>query len=525
MTIVKSSPVVAPSSGGPLFGTLELARQMALKTLPSLLLWHVVRLVLRLAFLASTAVVVGRLVMGQDVAAVLAALAMVALAASQVAGLAADRRQAAAEAAVADGLRAHAGERLGAMTARQVQAVAVGTLVVGLQRHPGGVAGMVVGHRVARTMMAAGPAMAAAALAFVSWQASLLVLVLTPVMILFFALVGGVIRKSAQAQERAFGHLAGQFADRVRTLPTILANHALETEHVKLAARLGTYADRTMRVLRTAFLNAAIIDFFASLSIAMLAVFLGLGHLGLASIPGFSGLELWQSLFILMVAPEYFAPFRRYAEQYHAKAEGEAAAAGLDELLAAPGREGSPVAPDALPAALSELPPTGLVALVGPSGSGKTTLLRRIAGIDGRPPSTVGHMAWVATDSFAGEGTLAEAISGDREEAGRAAAAVGLLDDDHLPGGLDAAIAGGGANLSGGQRLRLAVARALCGDRTVLADEPTAKLDAVNAERVREALRGIADERLVVVATHDEALAALADRTVRLDTERVGVDA
>lgn len=522
MTIVKSSPVVAPSSGGPLSGTLELARQMALKTLPSLLLWHVVRLVLRLAFLASTAVVVGRLVMGQDVAAVLAALAMVALAASQVAGLAADRRQAAAEAAVADGLRALAGERLGAMTARQVQAVAVGALVVGLQRHPGGVAGLVVGHRVARTMMAAGPAMAAAALAFVSWQASLLVLVLTPVMIVFFVLVGSVIRRSAQAQEKAFGHLAGQFADRVRTLPTILANHALDAEHAKLAGRLRVYADRTMRVLRTAFLNAAIIDFFASLSIAMLAVFLGLGHLGLASMPGFSGLDLWQSLFILMVAPEYFAPFRRYAEQYHAKAEGEAAAASLDGMLGASAGSGSPLALHGL---LPDLPQAGLVALVGASGSGKTTLLRHIAGVDGARPVLAGGLCWVATDSFVEEGTLASAIGGDREEARRAAGALGLLDDAHLPGGLDAAIARGAANLSGGQRLRLAVARALCGDRPVLADEPTAKLDAVNAQRVREALRGIADERLVVVATHDEALAALADRTVSLGTAQPMVEA
>lgn len=505
-------------------GTLELARRTASASLPALLLWHMARLVLRLAFLASAAVVIGRLVMGEDLAVLPAALAVVALAASRIAGLAADRRQAEAEAAVADGLRAHAGGRLGAMPARQVQAVAVGALVAGIQRHPGAVAGLVVGHRLAGAMMAAGPAVSAMALAFVSWQAALLVLVLTPVMIVFFALVGDVIRRSARAQEQAFNHLAGQFADRVRTLPTILANHALATEHARLAARLRTYADRTMRVLRTAFLNAAVIDFFASLSIAMLAVFLGLGHLGLASIPGFAGLELWQSLFILMVAPEYFAPFRRYAEQYHARAEGEAAAAGLDRLLGmGAGGEASSVPVDRNDA-LPDLPRTGLVALVGPSGSGKTVLLRRMAGVDGAAPLLGGELAWVATDSFVDGGTLADAIGGDRAAAGQAAAAVGLLDDGHLPGGLDAAIAPGGANLSGGQRLRVAVARALHGDRAVLADEPTAKLDAASAQRVRAALRAIADQRLVVVATHDEALAGLADRTVRLDAGRAAVD-
>ncbi|TGR94773.1 ABC transporter, partial [Mesorhizobium sp. M2E.F.Ca.ET.209.01.1.1] len=107
-------------------------------------------------------------------------------------------------------------------------------------------------------------------------------------------------------------------ADRIRTLPTILANHAASGEEAKLARRLEAYADNTMGVLRIAFANAGIIDFFASLSIAILAVFLGLGHLKLAMIPGFSNLALWQSLFILMIAPEYFAPFRRFSEQYHA---------------------------------------------------------------------------------------------------------------------------------------------------------------------------------------------------------------
>ena len=101
---------------------------------------------------------------------------------------------------------------------------------------------------------------------------------------------------------------------------------------------MRAYSDSTMGVLKVAFINAGIIDFFSSLSIAILAVFLGLGHLGLIDLPGFSGLHLWQSLFILMMAPDYFAPFRRYAEQYHAKAEGVAAAGALEWLFAPAGR-------------------------------------------------------------------------------------------------------------------------------------------------------------------------------------------
>ena len=93
---------------------------------------------------------------------------------------------------------------------------------------------------------------------------------------------------------------------------------------------MTVYADSTMGVLKVAFLNAGIIDFFSALAIAVLAVLLGLGHLGLVHVPGFSGLALWQSLFILIIAAEFFTPFRRYAEQYHVKAEGQAAAKELD---------------------------------------------------------------------------------------------------------------------------------------------------------------------------------------------------
>ena len=100
-------------------------------------------------------------------------------------------------------------------------------------------------------------------------------------MVVFFALLGGVIRGRAESQEKAFGRLAAQFSDRIRTLPTILANHALLREHGKIEARMTLYADSTMGVLKVAFLNAGIIDFFSALAIAVLAVFLGLGHLGL----------------------------------------------------------------------------------------------------------------------------------------------------------------------------------------------------------------------------------------------------
>ncbi|MGF7053119.1 ATP-binding cassette subfamily C protein [Bosea sp. OAE752] len=508
------------------FAALARARRLGSAGLGRLLGWQLARTALRLAAAASMAVLFGRLIMEQPFEGSLLIALAISVPGAAVAGLMADRAQARAETEVSTALRNDAIGRLQAMPAGRVRALAAGSVTVGLQRHPEAVASLVIGHRAASLMMAIGPLMAAVALAVVSWQAALLVLVLTPVMILFFALVGETIRSRADAQEKAFSHLAGQFADRIRTLPTILANDALAGEEAKLAIRLDAYTAKTMGVLRIAFINAGLIDFFASLSIAMLAVFLGLGHLGLATIPGFSGLELWQSLFILMIAPDYFAPFRRFSEQYHAKAEGLAAAAALDHLL-----DAEPAPAPALPAverALSKMtmPPSGLLVISGPSGVGKSTLLRRLAGIEAGPTPSPWTMpqgcVWVATDSFVATGTLAEAIGNGLDapcptRLRAAAASVGLLDDALLPGGLAARIGEGGANLSGGQRLRIALARALVSQRTVIADEPTAKLDPATADAVRRALLDMANSRLVIVASHDPELIALADRRIALD--------
>lgn len=507
------------------FAALDRARELGARGLAHLLGWQFARSALRLTASGFMAWLFGHLIMRQDFAPWLVVAIAIAAAGAALAGLMADRTQALAEAEVSTRLRDAAIAKLQIMPARLLQALSAGGVTVGLQRHPEAVASLVISHRAASLMMAIGPLLAAAVLAFVSWQAALLVLVLTPVMILFFALVGQVIRSRADAQEQAFSHLAGQFADRIRTLPTILANDALAEEEAKLASRLDAYVGKTMSVLRIAFLNAGLIDFFASLSIAMLAVFLGLGHLKLATIPGFSNLELWQSLFILMIAPDYFAPFRRFSEQYHAKAEGLAAAAALDRLL---GTDQAPA--PRLPAverALAELslPDHGLVVVSGPSGTGKSTLLRRLAGLESGSTPSPANMpqlcVWIASDSFVDGSTLAEAITEGLEAPNairlhEAAASIGLLDDALLPGGLSARIVDGGTNLSGGQRLRIALARALASNRAVIADEPTAKLDPATAEAVRRALLDMARNQLVIVASHDPALIALADRDIAL---------
>lgn len=503
---------------------LSLARDVGAAGLRATLGWQIVRTLFRIGFAGSLAVFAGRLIEDAtfDTMAIAGALACLAL--SSGAGLFADLSAAGAEERVVDRIRTALQDALSRSPPARIRTKPAGALVAGLQRYPGALASLVISHSAAKSMLAIGPSLAAAAVALVSWEAALTLFLAVPVMVVFFATLGGIIRGRAEAQEKAFGRLAAQFSDRIRTLPTILANQALQDEHGKLEQRMALYADSTMGVLKVAFLNAGIIDFFSALAIAVLAVFLGLGHLGLVHIPGFSGLALWQSLFILIIAAEFFTPFRRYAEQYHVKAEGQAAAKELDWYFAgsdAPGQK-----PFAIAGAFDTagLPAAGLIAISGPSGSGKSTLLRMLAGTE-TPSSDVKSLLqvsaegcdWISTDIYVPAGTLGEAIAWNRiarddAELREAASHVGLLDEWLLPGGLNARIAEGGENLSGGQRMRIGVARILLSDGVVIADEPTAKLDPQTATLVRQVLTEVAERRLVIVATHDGQLIERASR-------------
>jgi ATP-binding cassette subfamily C protein len=523
---IRRGRVAAAARRGPspAAGALALAREAAAPGLRNLLGWQVARLATRLAFVVSLAASAGRMIADGALAAPLVAGSAAALLLSSAAALLAERGAARTLEAVSGELRRRARHALAEKPLAHLRARPSGTLLAGLQRHPDALASLVVTHAAARATLAIGPALALAAIACISWQAALVLLVCLPVMIVFFVLVGAGVRVRAAAQEKAFGRLAGQFTDRIRVMPTVLANHALRQERGKLEARMAAYADSTMAVLRIAFLNAGIVDLFAALSIALLAVLLGLGHLGLLHIPGFHALHLWQSLLILAVAAELFTPLRRYAEQYHVKAEGEAAAAELDWYVTPPlasavaAWDGSEAIAARCGALAASLPDTGLVVIEGPSGAGKSTLLRLLAGLDpdaAAPAAAFGRgCEWISTDIHVPAGTLAQALAGnatapDSATLRMAAARLGLTDG-LLPGGLEARIAEGGANLSGGQRMRIGVARALLSDRPIIADEPTAKLDAASAAAVRDALLASARHRLVVAATHDPALVAAA---------------
>ncbi|MEM7739698.1 MAG: ATP-binding cassette domain-containing protein [Pseudomonadota bacterium] len=414
----------------------------------------------------------------------------------------------------------------------EVQAMDSGDLANRLSRQPGAAARAMVSVKIGKWMSPIGACAALGLMAVLSWQAAIILLLTMPIMVMFFVLIGRLTKAKALAQEATLQELSGAFAEKVRCLPTIMACGASNAQATDLGRLLNDYRKWSSELLRVAFLNSAVLDFFSSLSIAMLAIFLGLGHLGLVSFPGLSGLSLSASLGVLVLAPEVFQPFRRFSELYHQAAEGDEALRSLEPFADSTikedtrlplGRLGTRGVVLANQAVIDDcdLPATGLVAVTGPSGSGKTMLLKTLAGVQAPLKGQVfranRHAAWVDIDAWLptctndpDQRTLFQKLR--------------LTDDPRFQECDDLSSAAHG-DVSGGQRVRLILAHALMRDETTLfADEPTAKLDHKSAEAVRDTLVEAASKRLVIVATHDPVLARRAHLCLRLQV-REGVPA
>ena len=369
-------------------------------------------------------------------------------------------------------------------------------------------------------------------------------------------LAGGAAADRASKQLSALTMLSGLFADRVRHLPLVLAYQSEASE----AARLGRAAEglrrRTMDVLRVAFVSSTGLDFFAALSVALVAVYAGLNLLRLLPFPA-PPMDLASAFFVLALAPEFYAPMRRLAACYHDRQAAEAAA---DSLMSLERLQQTPVATleplaeapcihfadvgvtypgDDAPAVHDfelMIRPGEVVALVGPSGSGKTTLLNLLLGL---APLTAGEVwiadtalsqvrsvapwaSWLGQTPLLASATLGENIALSRPDAGRAEIAAvaemaGLSRVLESRAGLDTVLNERGSGLSGGERRRVALARALLKDsRILLLDEPTANLDAVAESEFVDVIRRVAAGRTTLIATHSAAVMTMADRVVRL---------
>ncbi|WP_448330809.1 thiol reductant ABC exporter subunit CydD [Streptomyces sp. DSM 41534] len=386
------------------------------------------------------------------------------------------------------------------------------------------------------------------------WISALIIVATLPLIPLFMALIGWATQSRMDRQWRLLSRLSGHFLDVVAGLPTLKVFGRAKAQAASIRAITADYRRATLKTLRLAFLSSLALELLSTVSVALVAV-----DIGMRLVHG--EMDLYTGLVVLVLAPEAYLPLRQVGAQYHAAAEGLTAA---DEVFAVLEREpseagGSP-APDARGAALAldglvvrhpgraepslartsfEIRAGETVAVVGPSGAGKTTLLNAVLGfaaphegrvlIGGRdlasldPESWRRQIAWVPQRPYLFAGTIAENVRLARPDADDEAVRTALRDADALgfvsvlPDGTETRLGEMGAGLSAGQRQRIALARAFLADRPVLLlDEPTANLDGETEASVVEAVRRLAEGRTVLLVVHRPALLPLADRVLRL---------
>ncbi len=383
-----------------------------------------------------------------------------------------------------------------------------------------------------------------------------------PLIPVFMILIGRAAEASARARFQALRSLGGRFADVVRGLTTLRAHGRAGAVADSLGQAGDRYRRETMATLRVAFLSALVLELAATLAVALVAVTVGVRLAG-------GGMDLEAGLAVLILAPELYAPLRQLGVQFHASADGMAAAERIHAVLDEPALLRVSAAPASLPdpsaAAVAlegvgfsypsrEVPvlsdvslsiaPGERVAVVGASGSGKSTLLSllmrladptsgrvTVGGIDlrdGDPAAWRRNVAWVGQRPRLIAGTIADNVRmGDRDasdervhralqaaNAGAVAAA--------LPDGIRTRVGEGGVRLSAGETQRVALARAFLRDAPlVLLDEPTANLDPEGAALVADAIERLCEGRTVVLAAHRLSLALRADRVVVLERGRI----
>ena len=401
-------------------------------------------------------------------------------------------------------------------------------------------------------------------IAFPTDPLSALVLLLTGPLIPFFMfLIGSMSERLTRRQWTTLGRMSAYFLDTLQGITTLKALGRSQDQAERIEQVSERYRAVTMSVLRVTFLSALVLELFSTIGTAIIAVEVGLRLL-------YGRMTFENALFILLLAPEFYLPLRNLGLRFHASMSGVSAAQSIFAILSqpvrAPAGTGQPrevslrrpftltfdhvnyTYPERSQAALSgvsmSIQSGQTVALVGPSGAGKSTLagmLLRFMQPDGGEIRVSGilldeipveawraQIAWVPQQPYLFHGTLAEnlriARPGASVEALRQASAQASLSDwiDTLPLGFDTQVGEGGAQLSGGQAQRLALARAFLRDAPFLIlDEPTAHLDVEQEHLLQESSRRLRSGRTALVIAHRLPTAAGADQIIVLDEGRV----
>ncbi|MEO6103176.1 MAG: thiol reductant ABC exporter subunit CydD [Pseudoxanthomonas sp.] len=505
----------------------------------------------------------------QRVATALGVLLLVGLMRAALAW--ASRAQAdAAVVAITLGLRRTLARRLFAEGPLWLRGQRSGALAERMGTHADAMEGYFGGYGLARAEVAAVPLAILIAVFCVDRVVGTVMLLTLPLIPVFMMLVGWGAEAASRRQLQALARMGGHFADRLHGLGVIRLYGRADAELASLHAAAEGVRERSLKVLRIAFLSSATLEFFASLSVAMVAVYLGLSYLGMLDLRG-SPLTLGMGVFCLLLAPEYYAPLRRLATHYHDRANALAAVEEIESVLAGAGLARDAPESDHARAQASRAKPAPMIiagaesiradalclrplnanrqvlsdlsfelaagerlAIAGPSGCGKSTLLDALAGW---LPAEAGSLSvppgvrigYAPQRPFLFQGSIADNLrmawpnASDHALHAAAQAAQVMRFADKLPGGLDTQIGERGFGLSGGEARRIALARVFLRDpQLLLLDEPTAFLDADTEAALLEAIAVFARGRTLVMATHSAAAMRMAGKVLWLPEGVIG---
>lgn len=399
------------------------------------------------------------------------------------------------------------------------------------------------------------PVVVIVAVLFGDWISAAIIAFTIPLIPLFMALVGATTRERMDRQFQTLERLAGHFLDVVAGLTTLKVFGRARAQAAAIAEIAERYRTTAMSTLRVTFLSSLILELVATIAVALVAVAIGLRLMD-------GRLDLRTALFALVLAPEAYLPLRRLGANYHASAEGMAAAEQVFAVLATPPAP-TGTRSDVPDPAVCDLTIDGLrvtypgrsepaladvsltvgagetLALVGPSGCGKSTLLGVLLGLlspdagsirmgevelaELDPDAWRSRLAWVPQRPHLFYASVADNVRVGRRDASEeeiwgALTDAGLADVvANLPAGPDTILGDRGAGLSAGERQRLALARAFLRDAPLLLlDEPTAGLDGHTEQEIVRSIRRLAHGRTVMLVAHRPALVAMADRVCSL---------
>lgn len=370
---------------------------------------------------------------------------------------------------------------------------------------------------------------------FFDWRLALFLLLIFPVIIIFFVILGLAAQSKADEEYANFTKLNNQFNDVLHGLQTLKQLGLGRVFAEKIYQTSEDYRKTTMRTLRIAITSTFALDFFTTLSIAVIAVFLGFNLID-------GKISLFPALSFLILAPQYFLPLRNFADDYHATLDGKNAYKEISEVVSAPSNVVDQLSIPNLDkqielsvvnfnyqylnseSGLSEIsfdiPKKMKVGIVGLSGSGKTTLINNIAGllpgfgqvkINGANTDTFLNNDWrkeivyIPQNPFLFSGTIRDNLkliddSLTEQEMEQALAEAGIEDL-----GLDFIIQEFAQNLSGGQAQRVSIAKAFLASQNkqiILLDEPTAHLDLETELSIKKSMLRLFKNKLVFFATH-----------------------